>query len=562
MVLTLEELIDRFAFGDVSKTFDTPALLLRIGPERAHRSLSYGELHRLSAGAARALRDRGCASGERIALLMPHDHRLVVLFFGAIYAGFVPCIIAWPTAKMDREKYRRNLHGVVAGLGADWIVTEHTMATELGETLGRTRVLDSVALTERVEDERVASAPCIGPADPFFIQFSGGTTGTQKSVPISAAKLFEQLSAYARVLEIGSGDRIISWLPLYHDMGLVACLLLPFVYRLPVIMFAPMEWVMNPTQFLDSIGRDEATVCWLPNFAFSFMARKVRPEAAFDFSTLRSVINCSEPVRAESMDAFATRFGSAGLRREALHTCYAMAEATFAVTQTTESEPPLRMNVSRAALGQGRVEPTANGERVLVSCGRPIPGIEARIIDETGTCENGAIGEIQLKGVFVMDDYLPSTDRCARWAFTEDGWFRTGDLGAWLDAHLFVTGRKKDVIIVGGVNIFPEDLEAAVGEIESIHPGRVVSMGLDDEDLGTEKLVIAAEVNEQSDLDRADELETAVRRTVLAVCGVAPSWVFIVPPRWIVKSTAGKISRVETRARVLERWTQLTERDA
>ncbi len=551
MRLTPEILANRFGFADLAESGDRPALSLRIGRESEHREVSFRELGAMAAAAAAELEAR---PGERVALLMPHTDRLVALFFGVILRGAVPSIIAWPTAKMDPAKYRRNVHAVVSRLGAQWIVTEHTMAAELGASIGEATVVDAAAL-ELTATGAPALAQPIDVERPLFIQFSGGTTGTQKSVPISLKKLHEQLVAYDARIALAAADRVISWLPLYHDMGLVACLLMPFAYRLPLTMFAPMEWVMDPGRFLAAVGRDRATLAWLPNFAYAFMAKKARlPQEGVDLAPLRALVNCSEPVRAESMAAFAERFAEHGFDRRALHACYAMAEATFAVTQTTADDPPRELAVSREGLGRGRLEPRA-GERVLVSCGRPIPSVEVRV-----DAAEGAIGEIALRGPFIMDDYLIGPGETPRWAFDGE-WYKTGDLGAVVDGHLYVTGRKKDVIIVGGINVFPEDLELAAGEVPGIHAGRVVAMGIDDPELGTERLVIVAEVDDDADLARADELEEAVRRSALTVAGVAPNHAFIVPPRWIVKSTAGKISRSETRARVLERWDALTKRE-
>jgi fatty-acyl-CoA synthase len=371
--------------------------------------------------------------------------------------------------------------------------------------------------------------------------------------------LHDQLVSYASALELSPADRIISWLPLYHDMGLVACLLMPFVFRLPLIMFAPMEWVMDPSPFLEAMGQEMATLCWLPNFAFSFLASRVQPTNRLDFSSVRALINCSEPVRAESMDAFLGRFASRGLRPEALHTCYAMAESTFAITQTTERAPPKRILVSKSAFGRGQIEPSSSGERILVSCGTPIPATDVKVVDDGGDiCAEGTIGEIRVRGSSVMDGYLDARANLnsGRPVFV-DGWYCTGDLGALREGHLYVTGRRKDLIIVGGVNVYPEDIEAAASELHGIHAGRAVAMGLLDERLGTERLVVVAEAEGAIEATDREKLELAVRAAAVAVSGIAPHKVFVVPPKWIVKSTAGKISRVETKDRVLARWDDL-----
>lgn len=553
--LTRELLAKRLEFADLDECGTLPALRLRFGPGSSHRAVPFNELGRRARAAALALAKAGAREGDRIALLMPHSLLLVASFFGAIHAGMTPAIIAWPTAKMDPDKYRRNIRAVVSRLGARFIVTDARMVSELGASLGDATVLDAALLEGELE---AALAPVQRHEnEPLFIQFSGGTTGTQKSVPITTERLFRQLAAFDARVELAEDDRVISWLPLYHDMGLVACLLLPFAFRLTVSMFAPMEWVLDPSRFLEAVAEDRATLCWLPNFAFSFMAKRARLTDGAALSSLRALINCSEPVRDESMRAFRERFQVNGLRPAALQTSYAMAEATFAVTQSVVSDPPRTLRVSRDHLSRGLVVVDPSGERVLVSCGAPILDVEVRL--NPSTAEN-SVGEIELRGPFMMDDYLAGEEQPRRWAFDPEGWYRTGDLGFLHDAHLYVTGRKKDVIIVGGVNIYPEDIEQAVSELDGVHPGRVVALGLEDDALGTERLVVIAEANTALDLANADLIEASIRKTVIIFAGIAPSHVFVVPPRWIVKSTAGKISRTETRKRVLERWDSIEAR--
>ncbi len=558
------------AFEDDAESGARPAIRFRIGPAAQHVDLTYRELRDAAVASATALLARGARPGERTALLMPPSARLVTTFYGALYAGLVPSIIASPTAKMDPEKYRRNVLAVVSSLDASLLVTDAATADRLGSAVGSARVVDpahgdgsspATAATPGLETARLAPNP--RREGTAFIQFSGGTTGTQKSVPISYEHLRAQLASYGAALGLSPEDRLVSWLPLYHDMGLIACLLLPFVYRLSVTLFAPMEWVMDPRPFLESIARDRATLCWLPNFAFSFMARKsgLPTSTPLDLSSLRAAINCSEPVRAESLNAFATAFAPHRLRASALHTCYAMAEATFAVTQSTDASPPRRLSVAVEALGQSRLVPVADSEgaRTLVSCGAPIEGMSVRILDaERRDLSPGHIGEIWLQSPFLMEDYLhtPGADTEPRRAFTE-GWYRTGDLGGFQDGHLYVTGRQKDLIIIGGVNLYPEDLESAVSAVPGVHAGRVVALGLDDAALGTERLVVVAELDSEGDAARAAEIEAEARKVIVAVGGVAPYKVFIVPPQWVVKSTAGKIARADTKARLLERWNEL-----
>jgi acyl-CoA synthetase (AMP-forming)/AMP-acid ligase II len=538
-------LLEAFAFSDSASVGGRVALRLRIGPRSRHRDVTFSELREAVREHAARFVAMGARPGERVALLMPHTERVVATFLGAIWCGLIPSIIAWPTAKMDSEKYSRNVRAVLRSLRADWLVTDKPNADALRAVLDTTRVLDC----DESSGDHPPPPPQLRTEGMAFIQFSGGTTGTQKSVPISFAHLERQLLSLRDALRLTDDDHVISWLPLYHDMGLIACLLMPFVLRLPLTMFAPMEWVMDPRPFLAEIGRSSATLCWLPNFAFSFMAlRAPTIGEALDLSSMRAFVNCSEPVRAESFDAFRRAFEKHGLRDATLHASYAMAEATFAVTQSRDTDPPRRLNVSASEYAAGRLVPAAG--RTLVSCGAPVSGVDIRVVDISGTdVPEGHVGEIWLRGAFLMEGYLDAP-RSSDSTFTA-GWYRTGDLGALREGHLFVTGRKKDVIIVGGVNVYPEDLESAVGSLPGIHAGRVVAFGLESPELGTERLFVIAEADDDATLQRSEEIELDIRKTVVAVAAVAPHVVHVVPPRWIVKSTAGKISRPETKAKFL-----------
>ena len=479
-MLTIDDVTCRLAFSDPPAT---DALRLRIGPADRHRAIGYETLARRVLAAAEALHRRGLTPGDRVGLLLPQGEDLPVWFFGAIHGGYVPCILPWPTAKMDDDKYARSLTAGLERLDLATLVRDEAVPSHRG----------------------AAPPPRVRREGTLFIQFTGGTTGTQEPVPVTAAMLTAQLAGYARAIDLRPSDAVASWLPLYHDMGLIACLLLPIIHRLPVTMLDPMEWVMRPASLLEAIHADRATLCWLPNFAHAFMARKVGV-IDVDLSCLRAVINCSEPVRPRSVDAFSNRFRHHGLTSEALLTSYAMAEATFAVTQTTADDPPRRRDAR-------------------LSCGRPIDGIELRIVD----------GEIHVAGEAVIGD----------------GWYATGDMGELVDGHLYVSGRKRDLIIVGGVNVFPEDVEDAA-TVEGVHPGRVVAFGLVDQELGTERLCVVAESERHESC--AERIKAMIRRAVTAACQVAPQ-VVVVPPRWIVKSTAGKPSRSDTRRRYLERLT-------
>ena len=406
--------------------------------------------------------------------------------------------------------------------------------------------------------------------DLAFIQHSAGTTGLQKGVALTHAAVLRQIGHLARALKIdGATDCIYSWLPLYHDMGLIACFMLPMVCHVPVVMQSPLDWVMHPDTMLQIIGEHKCTLAWLPNFAFQFVPRRTPPERwnQYDLSSVRALINCSEPVRAASMMEFQNAFAAAGLKDGTLHSSYAMAENVFAVSQS-ELEPedpqhkpgPARLWADGQQFrGAHRIMPVAEGTPGAVSfmsSGRLLPNHQVRILSDSGTVlANGEVGEILVKSDCLFDGYYNRPDLSAE--AIVDGWYRTGDLGFLLDGELYVVGRKKDLLIIGGENIYPQDIEEIASAHPAIHDGRAVAMGVFNPDLGTEDIVVVAEVEREELLADALEIEREIRGQVVAGLGVAARTIFLKPPKWIVKSTAGKAARAATREKLLKEHPEL-----
>ena len=366
----------------------------------------------------------------------------------------------------------------------------------------------------------------------------------QKGVVLSHRTVRDHLRAYGSVLGVTPADRVASWLPLYHDMGLIAAFHLPLHFGLPVVQLDPFEWVSAPVLLLQAISRYRATLAWLPNFAFNLTAGRAHDDdlEGVRLDSLRAVVNCSEPVRAESHDKFAERFEAYGLNPAALSACYAMAETTFAVTQTPTGVPPRVVAADRAALAAGRFRAdTGPAARRCVSSGVPIPGCEVRADrgSDGADCPDGAVGELFVRSDSLFDGYRGNPLTTAE--VLQDGWYRTGDLGFRLAGEWFVIGRQKDIIIVAGKNLYPEDIEAAVGAVPGLLPGRVVAFGRENPALGTEDVCVIAETPETD--------PAAVKRLVLAVkkagmeISVTVSRVALVPPRWLFKSSSGKPMR-------------------
>jgi acyl-CoA synthetase (AMP-forming)/AMP-acid ligase II len=395
-----------------------------------------------------------------------------------------------------------------------------------------------------------------------FIQHSAGTTGLQKGVALSHGAVLTQLHHLATALKVSDQDRIYSWLPLYHDMGLIACFMLPLVYHLPVVMQSPIEWVMRPGMMIQLIAEFRCTLAWLPNFAFQFLARRVRAEerGSYDLSSLRGLVNCSEPVRAQSIDEFLAIYGTGGLPSDAVKTSYAMAENVFAITQSPVDGAPRRIWVDGQQLwNAGRVAlVTDNTDKSIcfVSSGRCIEGNQVRIVGVDGTnLPEGMVGEIMIRSDSLFGGYYNRPDLTAQ--VFQDGWYWSGDLGFLHDGELYVIGRKKDLIIVAGKNIYPQDIEEIVWNHPAVHDGRAVAFGLYNPDLGTEDILVVAEVEEEEQLRDSVEIERTIRSAIAATLDVTPRTIYLKPPRWVVKSTAGKPARSTTREKLLAEHPEL-----
>ena len=527
-------------------------------------TFSFGEFRQWSNSQAALFSSHGLGKGDTVILIMPQGVALMAAFAGAMLLGAVPAILAYPTFKVEPAKYRFGLKGVSANLNAKLVVVDDSFPLEL---------LESVSLSDQSKLIRVSAVP---PAtedlaapqfrchqdDLAFIQHSAGTTGLQKGVALSHGSVLRQLVHLGERLKIQSSDRVYSWLPLYHDMGLIACFVLPMVYHLHVVMQSPTDWVMQPESMLYLISRYKCTLSWVPNFTLQFLARRVKPQdrKEYDLSSLRALINCSEPVRAEGMDAFGTAFSPCGLQPAALQSSYAMAENVFAVTQSDINHGPHRIWIDVSKYQSERIaviaEPDSDSAICFVSSGKCLPNNEVRIVSEKAeSLPEDHVGEILIRSDSMLAGYYNRADLTA--LSMRDGWYCSGDLGFLLAGELYVTGRKKDLIIVGGKNIYPQDLEEIACGHPAIHDGRAVAFGCYNPDLGTEEIVIVAEIEESATLANSSTIERAVRTAIVEELGVAPRAIYLKPPRWIIKSTAGKPARSATREKLLAEHPEL-----
>ncbi len=510
------------------------------------------------------LQKQGIKRNEVCAIIIRHNPMFFPLYLGVAGLGAIPAVLAYPNPRLHPDKFKSGVEGMSQRSGLDWIFTERDLepiiaplVTREGSTIkGLHYPLEwdkDFELTggdiKLLSDIRAS----ILETDPVLLQHSSGTTGLQKPVLLSQRAVLDHVDNYAESVSLTENDKIVSWLPLYHDMGLIAAFHLPLAYGITSVQVDPFEWVLAPSLQFEALNAEKATMCWLPNFAYNFMADRIEEDEmeGISLESLRLVINCSEPVRNESHRKFVAAFEKYGFNPLALSASYAMAETTFAATQTATGKPVTTIEVDRESLAQGKVVAPIPGKtsRICVSSGKEIKGCEVKIVDENGNGlpEHG-VGEIIIRSVSMFDGYRNYPEKTAE--VLKDGWYYSGDYGFKLDGELYVIGRKKDIIIVAGKNIYPEDIEDAIGVVEGIIPGRVIAFGEDNVELGTEEISVVAETAYEDEkekkhlIQRVREKGTSVDLTI--------THVYLVPPRWLIKSSAGKPSRKANKERIAE----------
>ena len=528
-----------------------------IGEDGSRASIQAGELHRAAMGRAHALRRHGIASSELVLLALPYSPDLLSSFLGALYGAAIPAILPYVSDQPDVAAQVERVRRLAVAAEARAVICPPFLAAPLGDALrGVSEVIDTSMLGSVAETGSVPAS--VRPESTALIQFTSGTTGGQKGVRVSNAAVLSFLEGLAPALEVTPRDVVVSWLPLYHDMGVITGLLLPLVQGIPTVLMSPTHWVRAPIVMLRAIHDFNGTLTWMPNFAFSHIARSVRDAdlQGLDLSAWRLCMNGAEPVREDSIAAFCARLEAFGMRREIVRAGYGMAENVLTATLT--SGPPRVDWVSAMDFQKRRiaspVPASTAGALAVVSNGSGLAGAEVAIADDEGRLlPEREVGEILVRSPHLFDGYHLRPDLTA--AAMRDGWFRTGDLGYLAGGELYISGRKKDLIIVRGANISPEEIEAIADRTPGIQAGRAVAFGVADADLGTERIVIVAELRQPlPEAGGPRAVEAALRRAVLDSLGIAVGTVCFVERGWITKTSSGKLPRTTSRARYLEQF--------
>jgi fatty-acyl-CoA synthase len=534
--------------------------------------ITYSRLIHGSAGYATALRNTGIQPGEVVILILQHGEDLAFAFFGTILNGSIPAIMPFLTEKLSPEQYRLSLRSLFEITSPAVVVTYPEFHGEVQQAIKPDGSVRAVIVSNEIitQPELCTTTFELGvkrsPEDIVLLQHSSGTTGLQKGVALSHMAIFNQLDSYSRALRLNQSDVIVSWLPLYHDMGLIAGFLLPILTNVPLVLLSPFDWVRAPHKLFHAVSQYKGTLSWLPNFAYNFCAQKIRTREleGIDLSTWRAVNNCSEPMYWKSHQMFLDRFLPYGFQASALTTCYAMAENVFAVSQGGIEQPVTVDQISQRDLLLDRVAfpPKSHGDIInMLSAGRPIDNTQVKVLNQHHSdIPDRHVGEIAISSNCMLTGYYNRSDLISK-AF-HDGWYLTGDLGYIAQGEVYITGRKKDLIIVGGKNIYPQDLENLACQVNGVHPGRVVAFGIPNETTGTEDVVIIAEVDtpeqelfESENSHVNDRISDEIRMRVTRGSDIALRLVRLVNRGWLIKTSSGKIARTANRERYLNELT-------
>ncbi len=541
--------------------------------EHAH-TLTFGELAAAAQKCAEELGRRGVPAGGRVSLMLPSSRQFFICYAGILLAGAVPVPI-YPPFRADRiEEYAERQSAILNNAGVCLLLTFRRAEAVARLLQPRVKSLLDVVDAEKLLDaaeEEPPPAPGALPAfltgsrvrkggDVALLQYTSGSTGDPKGVILTHENLLANMRVIAEAVQLGPGDVGVSWLPLYHDMGLIGAWLTLLLHGVPLVVLSPLAFLTRPERWMQAISKYKGTITAAPNFAYELCVRKISDKAmeGVDLSSWRVALNGAEPVNPETLERFAKRFEKYGFRREAMLPVYGLAEASLGVTFPPLYRGPRIDRVEREALTtQGRAVPArAQDENTIafVSAGMALPKHEVMIADNEGKPAAERVeGLLWFRGASATSGYYKNEEATAQLfaggpahAKGEYPWVNSGDRAYQADGEIYITGRVKDIIIKGGRNLYPHEVEELASRVEGIRKGCVVAFGLKGEETGTEKLVIVAESREEERGKRA-AVVLAINDVVSRGLGLPPDRVELIRPGGIPKTSSGKLRRDETK---------------
>ena len=519
--------------------------------EDSGQDITYGELLEAASEVASGLAAAGLERNQTAAIMLPTCADFFRAFFGVILAGGIP-VPVYPPARPDKiEEYVRRQTAILANAEIRFLITFariKAVSQLMRVNLPSLREVTSVEALRQSGGRPAAAAP----SETGFIQYTSGSTGDPKGVVLSHANILANIRGIGQGVRVRPDDVVVSWLPLYHDMGLIGSWLFSLYYAIPITVLSPLAFLSRPERWLWALHDARGTLCPAPNFSFELCARKIPARAleGLDLSSWRVAINAGEAVLPDTIARFTQRFGPYGFRAESMLPCYGLAESSVALSVPPIDRAPLIDAVRRAPFEErGAAEPAGPEETAplrFVSAGPPLPGHEARILDERGRPVAERLqGRLWFRGPSRTAGYYRNPAATA--AVMRGGWMDSGDLAYLAGGEIYITGRRKDCIIKAGRNILPQEVEAAAADVPGVRRGCVAAIGVTDGETGTERLVVVAETRATSQ-EELRRIEAGIISGVDAAVGIPPDRVELISPQSIPKTSSGKIRRSETKS--------------
>jgi acyl-CoA synthetase (AMP-forming)/AMP-acid ligase II len=548
----------------------TGITLLGDDPDDPVQHRSYRRLYAQMKTLANALRARGLSAGERVLLVLPTSFEFVLAFFAIQRLGAIP-VPAYPPAALDRaDRALERVAHIATHAGATWCLTNWAMMPLLGGLASSVPALHTIAPVElflggkKGDDfppESEAGRPSgplpstgsigklpVQPSDAAFLQYTSGSTGSPKGVHLRHENVLANLHAIGQAMRLTRNDVMVSWCPLYHDMGLIGGLLFPIYWRIDLVLMSPLAFLGQPRRWLEAIGHYKGTISPAPNFGYALCVKRIKEaqRMGLDLSSWRLALNGAEPVNLKTVEEFIHAFSPQGFRPTTMFPVYGLAEASLGVFLPPPGEPIHALKVDRSALADGRAVVSEDlGAMPVVSVGSAVPGHTVKIADADGEeLADGEVGHILVRGPSLMVGYYQNRTETDR--ILCGGWLWTGDLGFVRDRKLYVTGRVKDLLILRGRNYYAEDIERAAEGAHGVRPGGTAAFAVYDEAAATDTVVVVCESAERTELGQA-QLRSQVVERVRASCNLEVNDVAIVPPNSLPKTSSGKRQRSRTR---------------
>jgi acyl carrier protein len=527
---------------------DRPHMIF-LDEDNRENELTYGELRQRAREVAQGLRERGVAPGDCVAIMLPTGLDFFYAFFGILIAGATPVPIYPPARLSQLEDHLRRQAGILANARVKVLATV-PQAKQLARFLkAKVDELDHVETVDELRQEfpEDTAWPVPRSGDLAFLQYTSGSTGNPKGVMLTHANLVANVKAMGVALKADSTDVFVSWLPLYHDMGLIGAWMGSLYHAVKLVVMSPLTFLARPDRWLWAIHRYGGTLSAAPNFAYELCQKRIDAEdiEGLDLSSWRVAANGAEPVIPDTMRAFAERFEGYGFKYEAMKPVYGLAESSVGLAFPPFGREPIIDRVKRRAFTSGgeAVPTTEEDETALefVACGWPLPGHEFRVVDDANReLPDRREGRLQFRGPSSTTGYFRNGEATAKLFF--DDWLDSGDYAYLHGGDVFLTGRAKDIIIKAGRNIYPQEVERAVGDIEGVRTGCVAVFGSRDDVNGTERLVVMAETRTR-DIKEREDIRRRIEETTSAILGAPPDDVSLVDPQAVLKTSSGKIRR-------------------